>query len=57
MLEQAGLRPFMNEINLVYQNYNRGKDTDLAEYSFINIKGNNIFISDPQGAPGYSDVR
>ncbi|KAG2139810.1 methyltransferase domain-containing protein [Suillus bovinus] len=56
MLEQAGLRPFMNEINLVYQNYNRGKDTDLAEYSFINIKGNNIFISDPQGAPGYSDV-
>lgn len=57
MLEQAGLRPFMNEINLVYQNYNRGKDTDLAEYSFINIKGNNIFISDPQDAPGYSDVR
>lgn len=56
MLEQAGLRPFMNEINLVYQNYNRGKDTDLAEYSFINVKGNNIFISDPQGAPGYSDV-
>jgi hypothetical protein len=49
MLEQAGLRPFMNEVriefnprmfypsnlhiqvNLVYQNYNRGKDTDLVE--------------------------
>ncbi|KAH7911460.1 methyltransferase domain-containing protein [Hygrophoropsis aurantiaca] len=47
MLEAAGLRPFMTEVNLVYQNYNRGKDTDLAEYSFLNIKGNNIFISDP----------
>ncbi|KAG0701652.1 methyltransferase domain-containing protein, partial [Suillus ampliporus] len=51
MLETAGLRPFMTEVNLIYQNYNRGKDTDLAEYSFINVKGNNIFISDPQDAP------
>ncbi|KAI6115491.1 methyltransferase domain-containing protein [Pisolithus croceorrhizus] len=49
-LEVAGLRPFMTEVNLVYQNYNRGKSTDLAEYSFINIKGNNIFISDPPTA-------
>ncbi|OAX37470.1 hypothetical protein K503DRAFT_866852 [Rhizopogon vinicolor AM-OR11-026] len=56
MLEQAGLRPFMNEVNLVYQNYNRGKDTDLAEYSFINIKGNNIFVSDPHDAVMDSDV-
>ncbi|KIJ13012.1 hypothetical protein PAXINDRAFT_170900 [Paxillus involutus ATCC 200175] len=47
MLEAAGLRPFMTEVNLVYQNYNKGKDTDLAEYSFINIKGDNIFIADP----------
>ncbi|KIJ64219.1 hypothetical protein HYDPIDRAFT_112178 [Hydnomerulius pinastri MD-312] len=47
MLEAAGLRPFMTEINLVYQNYNRGKDTDLAEYSFINVRGDNIFITDP----------
>ncbi|KAI6039099.1 methyltransferase domain-containing protein [Pisolithus marmoratus] len=47
LLEAAGLRPFMTEVNLVYQNYNRGKSTDLAEYSFINIRGNNIFISDP----------
>ncbi|KAL4078085.1 methyltransferase domain-containing protein [Scleroderma citrinum] len=47
LLEAAGLRPFMTEVNLVYQNYNRGKSTDLAEFSFINIKGNNIFISDP----------
>ncbi|KAH7882564.1 methyltransferase domain-containing protein [Phlebopus sp. FC_14] len=47
MLEAAGLRPFMMEVNLVYQNYNRGHGTDLAEYSFINIKGDNIFIQDP----------
>lgn len=57
MLEQAGLRPFMNEVNLVYQNYNRGKDIDLVEYSFINIRGNNIFISDPHDALADSDVR
>ncbi|KAI5989787.1 methyltransferase domain-containing protein [Pisolithus orientalis] len=50
-LEAAGLRPFMTEVNLVYQNYNRGKSTDLAEYSFINVKGSNIFISDPPTAP------
>lgn len=51
MMEAAGLRPFMTEVNLVYQNYNRGKPTDLAEYSFINIKGNNIFVSDPPTSP------
>ncbi|KAG8215373.1 hypothetical protein J3R82DRAFT_8971 [Butyriboletus roseoflavus] len=47
MLESAGLRPFMSEVNLVYQNYNRGSDTALVEYSFINVKGNNIFVADP----------
>jgi len=47
MLESAGLRPFMAEVNLVYQNYNRGSDTALTEYSFINVKGSNIFIADP----------
>ncbi|KAF9241295.1 methyltransferase domain-containing protein [Melanogaster broomeanus] len=47
MLEAAGLRPFMTEVNLVYQNYNKDRDTDLVEYSFINIKGDNIFIADP----------
>jgi len=46
-LETAGLRPFMTEPNLVYQNYNKQSTSDLAEYSFINIKGNNIFINDP----------
>lgn len=45
MLEAAGLRPFWTEPNLVYQNYNRGT-TDLAEYSFLNIRGNNVFIRD-----------
>ncbi|KAJ7058195.1 methyltransferase domain-containing protein [Mycena amicta] len=47
MLEAAGLRPFWTEPNLVYQNYNRAGSSDLAEYSFLNIKGSNIFIQDP----------
>ncbi|KAF4568481.1 putative methyltransferase-like protein 24 [Pleurotus pulmonarius] len=47
MLEDAGLRPFMTEPNLVYQNYNRHGSADLAEYSFINVKGQNIFMHDP----------
>jgi len=62
---------FTPQVNLVYQNYNKGKPTDLAEvclpvlfppfacllrstsvkFSFINIKGNNVFISDPQSPP------
>ncbi|SJL14423.1 uncharacterized protein ARMOST_17880 [Armillaria ostoyae] len=46
-LEAAGLRPFWTEPNLVYQNYNKQSNTDLAEYSFLNIKGDNIFIKDP----------
>lgn len=46
MLETAGLRPFMTEPNLVYQNYNKQSNTELAEYSFLNIKGGNVFISD-----------
>ncbi|TDL19847.1 hypothetical protein BD410DRAFT_791734 [Rickenella mellea] len=44
MLEDAGLRPFWTEPNLVYQNYNKGGTSDLAEYSFLNIKGANEFI-------------
>ena len=40
--------------NLVYLNYNR-VTSDLAEYSFLNIKGDNIFIRDPpslsEGSP------
>ena len=46
MLEEAGLRPFWTEPNLVYQNYNRAGSADLAEYSFLNIRGDNVFISD-----------
>lgn len=46
-LEKAGLRPFWTEPNLVYQNYNKHSTSDLAEYSFINVKGNNVFISNP----------
>ncbi|KAI0791012.1 methyltransferase domain-containing protein [Abortiporus biennis] len=46
-LEDAGLRPFMRESNLVYTNYNRASDQDLVEYSFLNTQGSNIFIEDP----------
>jgi len=45
-LEEAGLRPFWTEANLVYQNYNRGSSADLAEYSFINILANHELVSD-----------
>jgi len=45
-LEDAGLRPFWTEPNLVYVNYaNEGKP-HLAEYSFLNVKGDNVFIKD-----------
>lgn len=33
-LENAGLRPFMNEANLVFMNYNRGGTPALCEVSF-----------------------
>ncbi|KZT05124.1 uncharacterized protein LAESUDRAFT_760572 [Laetiporus sulphureus 93-53] len=46
MLEAAGLRPFMSEVNLVYANYNRQSGVELADYSFLNIRGDNAFISD-----------
>jgi len=45
-LEEAGLRPFWTEPNLVYQNYNRGSSADLAEYSFINILAEHEIVSD-----------
>ncbi|KAF9523667.1 methyltransferase domain-containing protein [Crepidotus variabilis] len=47
MLEAAGLRPFWTEPNLVYLIYNKKGTPDLAEYSFLNVKGDNIFIKDP----------
>ncbi|KAA1471693.1 hypothetical protein DENSPDRAFT_837743 [Dentipellis sp. KUC8613] len=45
-LEDAGLRPFWTEPNLVYVNLIRGAKPELAEYSFINIRGNHTLISD-----------
>jgi len=44
-LEGAGLRPFWMEPNLVYVNIVRGARPDLAEYSFINIRSNNVLIN------------
>ncbi|ETW81144.1 hypothetical protein HETIRDRAFT_46155, partial [Heterobasidion irregulare TC 32-1] len=45
-LERAGLRPFWTEPNLVYVNLVRGVGPELAEYSFINIRGDHALISD-----------
>ncbi|EKM54906.1 uncharacterized protein PHACADRAFT_259072 [Phanerochaete carnosa HHB-10118-sp] len=45
-LENAGLRPFWTEPNLVYINLVRGSKPDLAEYSFMNIRGNHALVSD-----------
>jgi len=45
-LEEAGLRPFWTEPNLVYANLYRDKSPGLSEYSFINIKGAHALISD-----------
>ncbi|KAL0961203.1 hypothetical protein HGRIS_006171 [Hohenbuehelia grisea] len=47
ILESAGLRPFMTEPNLVYLNYNPNRMSDLAEYSFLNTKGENVFTHNP----------
>ncbi|KAG8937300.1 hypothetical protein FRC02_000070 [Tulasnella sp. 418] len=46
MLENAGLRPFMAEPNLVYLNLYRGHAPDLSEYAFLNIKGDHDVIRD-----------
>ncbi|KAI0070217.1 hypothetical protein K474DRAFT_1713526 [Panus rudis PR-1116 ss-1] len=50
-LEGAGLRPFMSAPNLVYINYNRQSGAELVDYSFLNIRGDNVFISDPSSSP------
>ncbi|KAG8214141.1 hypothetical protein J3R82DRAFT_10907 [Butyriboletus roseoflavus] len=44
-LEEAGLRPFFSEPNLVYVNLVRGVRPDLIEYSFINIRGSHELVS------------
>ncbi|KAH8988086.1 methyltransferase domain-containing protein [Lactarius akahatsu] len=45
-LEAAGLRPFWTEPNLVYINLVRGVRPELAEYSFINIRGNHALVNE-----------
>ncbi|KAH9171940.1 methyltransferase domain-containing protein [Lactarius sanguifluus] len=53
-LEAAGLRPFWTESNLVYVNYNTGGKPRLAEYSFMNIRGNHSLVYEAaDGADGY----
>ncbi|KAJ3748477.1 hypothetical protein DFH05DRAFT_563208 [Lentinula detonsa] len=44
-LEEAGLRPFWTAPNLVYVNYAGSRKPELAEYSFLNTKGDNVFIT------------
>ncbi|RPD69142.1 hypothetical protein L226DRAFT_539990 [Lentinus tigrinus ALCF2SS1-7] len=62
LLEVSGLRPFHHEINLVYANYNRHSGIELAEYSFLNIRGDNVFIKDyvpvsPDQEPDVRNIR
>ncbi|THG93611.1 hypothetical protein EW026_g7672 [Hermanssonia centrifuga] len=45
-MESAGLRPFWTEPNLVYVNLVRGARPDLAEYSFMNIRGKHALTDD-----------
>ncbi|KAF7302817.1 Methyltranfer-dom domain-containing protein [Mycena kentingensis (nom. inval.)] len=45
MLEDAGLRPFWTELNMVYQNVFRVGPL-LAEWSFMNIRGKHALLDD-----------
>jgi len=45
-LEAAGLRPFWTEANVVYINIVRGAAPELAEYSFINIRGDHALVNE-----------
>ncbi|KAH9061855.1 methyltransferase domain-containing protein [Lactarius vividus] len=51
VLERAGLRAVAREPNLVYQNYNRIRGAELAEYTFLNVAAPNIFISEDDTSP------
>jgi len=51
-LEDAGLRPFWTEPNLVYVNYNT--EPKLAEYSFMNIRGNHSLVYDAADEEGFA---
>ncbi|KAI0055268.1 hypothetical protein BV25DRAFT_1833324 [Artomyces pyxidatus] len=46
VLERAGLRATASEPNLVYQNYNRGQSSELADYTFVNVRTPNVFTSE-----------
>ncbi|KAH9054313.1 methyltransferase domain-containing protein [Lactarius vividus] len=53
-LETAGLRPFWTEANMVYVNYNPDGKPRLAEYSFMNIRGNHSLVYEAtDGADAY----
>lgn len=41
----------LRQVNLVYANYNRQSGVELAQYSFLNTRGDNVFISDKPAAP------
>jgi len=45
-LEAVGLRPFWTEPNMVYINIVRGARPELAEYSFMNIRGNHALVNE-----------
>ncbi|KAI9432329.1 hypothetical protein H4582DRAFT_1821199, partial [Lactarius indigo] len=45
-LEGAGLRPFWTEPNLVYINIVHGARPELADYSFINMRGNHALVDE-----------
>jgi len=45
-LEAAGLRPFWTEPNLVSVNLYRGSRPEVAEYSFMNIRGNHALVNE-----------
>lgn len=48
------MRMWTPQPNLIYQNYNRNSSPELAEYSFVNVKTANAFVSDsPVSNYGY----
>ncbi|EIW85952.1 hypothetical protein CONPUDRAFT_68594 [Coniophora puteana RWD-64-598 SS2] len=58
-LEKRGLRPFFSEPNMVYANLIRDLQPGLAEYSFINVKGDHELVNEltPERPRGYPPPR
>ncbi|KAJ7682863.1 methyltransferase domain-containing protein, partial [Mycena rosella] len=46
MLEDAGLRPFWTELNLLDVNFHRRGPLEVAQWSFINIQGKHALLDD-----------